>query len=153
MKLNKGILFSFLIIAALIPFVYNVQAHAPSGLVLEYNFSTQTLDVTVPHSVSDVNSHYIEEIIIWVNDVEDQTETYTSQTSTSEHQDSFSVTAVHGDVIKVQATCSISGSLTDDIVVADPAIPEYGIIFPVVAFVIIGSILGYAFHKKHTKSE
>ncbi|MCG3226922.1 MAG: hypothetical protein H7645_08380 [Candidatus Heimdallarchaeota archaeon] len=153
MKMNKSLFFLFLIFAVLLPFITNNQAHSPSGIILQYDFSSQTLDVTVTHSVPSVDTHYIEEIKIWVNDVEDQTEAYTSQTSTSEHQDSFTVTASHNDVIKVRATCSISGSFTDEIVVADPAIPEFGIIFPIIAFVVIGSILGYAYHKKHTKSE
>jgi hypothetical protein len=139
-------------IAILIPFIVNTQAHSPSNIILDYNFSTQTLDVTITHSVSDVNSHYINEIKIWINDVEDQTETYTSQSSTSDHQDSFTVTAAHDDVIKVRATCSISGSFTDEITVSDPAIPE-DTIFPIIAFVIFGSIFSYALNNKHTKPE
>ena len=153
MKINKGILFSASIILIVISISINTQAHAPSLIELQYDFGTKNLDVTVFHTVTDVNTHYIEEIKIYVNDVLNQTETYTSQTLTSKHEDSFTVNAAHNDVIKVQATCSISGTLTEEIIVSDPVIPEFSLTFSLISLLIIGLVLGYALHKKHTKKK
>jgi hypothetical protein len=153
MKINKGILFSASIILIVIFISIDAQSHSASLIELQYDFGTKTLDVTVFHSVSDVNTHYIEEIKIYVNDVLNQTETYTSQTSTSKHEDSFIVNTAHNDVIKVQATCSVSGTLTEEIIVSDPVIPEFSMIFSLFSLLIIGSILGYVVHKKHTREK
>ena len=151
MKINKGIIFLASFILITIFTSIDTQAHPASLMELEYDFGTKILDVTVFHTVSDVNTHYIKEIKIYVNDVLNQTETYTSQTTLSKHEDSFTVNAVHNDVIKVQATCSISGILTEEILVSDPVIPEFSITFSLISLLIIGLVVGYAIHKNHTK--
>jgi len=153
MKLRKSVLIIVLAVSTLVLLTTITQAHTPSALDLQYDFATKTLDVTVTHDVADPSSHYIEEINIWVDDVLNQTRQYSSQSSNNQHQDSFTVPTVIGDVIKVQAICNIAGSVTDDIVVVDPSIPEYGIIAPIIFFLIAGSLLGWIMHKKHTKKD
>lgn len=106
----------FLVISALSP--KQVQAHTPSDMTLEYDADTDELSVSVSHSVSDVDSHYIEEIIIYKNDVEVGSRSYTAQDSTSGMSDTFTVQAVDGDVLKATASCSISGSVTREITVS-----------------------------------
>jgi hypothetical protein len=151
MKKQIGLLFLLLVSVSLVSYVININAHSPSTVDLQYDLDTQTLDVTISHSVSDVNSHYIEEIRIWINDVSIQNETYTSQTSTTQHQDSFNIAATDGDVIKVLAICNVSGSLTDEITVATPAETTFNLVFAIVTLLVIGSVLGYNLHKKHTR--
>lgn len=153
MKKYKGILFLLFVLVSLIPFIANTRAHSPFYIDLQYDFDTQTLDVTISHSVSDVNSHYIEEIRIWVNDVSVHNETYTSQTSTSQHLDSFNIDAADEDVIKVLAICNVSGSLTDNITIGAPAETEFTLIYAIVTLLTIGLIFGYTLHKKHARKE
>jgi hypothetical protein len=97
-----------------------VQAHTPSSMTLSYDEGTQTLLVEVSHSVS--GDHRIAQIQVWKNEVSETTRNYDPpQESTSGMDDTFMVTAGSGDVLRVTATCSISGSITEEItVVVDP---------------------------------
>ena len=45
----------------------SVSAHSPSSMTLLYDFNTQTLDVTVFHTVADPGTHYIEDIIVYLD--------------------------------------------------------------------------------------
>ncbi len=150
MKKSKLVIVSLLFVVASSFMLLDVQTHSPNNVTLSYDFGTQTLEVTVSHSVSDPNTHYIEQIQIWKNDVSHTIETYTSQTSASQHVDSFNIDAAHGDVLKVTATCSVSGSYTNQITVVDPAIPEFGTYMP---FILIGliSISGFIIYLKRRK--
>ena len=105
------------ILVALAIFPNLVSAHSPSGMDLAYNSDTDTLTVTVQHSVTDPNSHYIEKIEIYKNDVLEIERTYTSQESSSQKSDTFSVDAVDGDVLKATAICNIAGSITRDLTI------------------------------------
>ena len=146
MKNNKLVLVSLLLIIASSFMLLDTQAHSPSNVTLSYEFGTQTLEVTVSHTVSDP-SHFIVQIQIWKNDVSQIIQVYTSQTSDSQHVDSFNIAATNGDVLKVTATCSIAGSSTNQITVVDPAIPEFGTYIPLILFGII-SISGFIIYLK-----
>ena len=97
-----------------------VVAHSPQSMTLDYNWDTQTLSVTISHSVSDPNSHYIENITVYKNDVKVASEAYTSQGSTSGASDTFNIAAVDGDVLRVWANCSVSGFIQDSITINEP---------------------------------
>jgi hypothetical protein len=104
-----------------------VLAHNPAGMTLEYDFSAQKLNVTITHNVADTNTHYIEKVEIWKNDVLEITRDYTSQPSTSSFTYSYDISAVDGDVLKVKGTCSISGSITREITVVEPVVPSISV--------------------------
>lgn len=97
-----------------------VDAHTPAQITLEYDFDLQELTVTVSHSVSDTNSHYIYEIVVEKNSALFTTESYTSQSSTSGMSDTINIPAVDGDVLSVTAKCSISGQVSGQVTVVDP---------------------------------
>ena len=97
------IIFLSLIIGTIILSPVNVEANDPDAIALDYDYSTQLLTVTVTHSVGDPNSHYIATIEIRVNGVLDQTGSYTDQDSTSGTTETFTVSAVDGDVINAKA--------------------------------------------------
>ncbi|MHA1864200.1 MAG: hypothetical protein ACTSWA_10570 [Candidatus Thorarchaeota archaeon] len=99
-----------------------VDAHTPAQITLEYDFDLQELTVTVSHSVSDTNTHYIYEIIVEKNSALFTTESYTSQSSTSGMSDTISIPAVDGDVLSATAKCSISGQVSGQVTVVDPSI-------------------------------
>jgi hypothetical protein len=110
-----------LVLAAALSMANPVMAHTPADMTLEYDFGTQTLTVTVSHSVGDTSTHYIDSITILKNDVEYTTRGYTDQDTTSGMSDIFSVDAADGDVIQATAFCSIAGSVTRQITVTAPA--------------------------------
>lgn len=150
MKKSKLVIVSLLFVVASSFMLLDVQSHTPSNVTLSYDYGTQTLEVTVYHTVSDPNTHYIEQIQIWKNDVSQINQTYTSQTSDSQHVDSFNIDATDGDILKVTATCNVGGSYTNQITVTDPAIPEFGTYMP---FILIGliSISGFIIYLKRRK--
>ena len=93
------------------------MAHPPSGLVLLYNSSTNKLNATISHSVSDPNTHYVYSVVIEVNGTTTVSETYTSQPSSILFSSQYNVTANNGARIQVSATCSQGGTITEFIVV------------------------------------
>jgi hypothetical protein len=102
----------------------SVSAHPPSNMVLEYDFESQQLDVTITHNTPAPNQHYVEKVEIWVNDDLKLTRDYTSQPTANTFTYTYDVSAKDSDIIKVKATCSISGDITEEITVVDPAIKE-----------------------------
>lgn len=99
-----------------------IAANNPDAIDLDYDFGTQTLTVEITHFVVDVVSHRIDTIIIEKNSVLVTTRSYASQDSTTGMSDTFSITAVHGDVIRVDANCSQVGGIEGTITVIDPSV-------------------------------
>jgi len=97
-----------------------VVAHTPTSMTLEYNWDTQVLSVTISHSVSDPNTHHIENITVYKNDVKVDSKTYTSQESTTSASDDFNIAAVDGDILRVWAECSQGGTIQRTITVTEP---------------------------------
>ncbi len=99
-----------------------VSAHAPGSVTLDYDFDTQVLTVQVAHSVANVNTHYIIQIIVLKNSIEFTTRAYSFQDSTSGMSDTFDVPAVDGDVLRVTAICNGFGEWVSTVTVSDPSI-------------------------------
>ncbi len=141
--MKKKILFLGLLVSSFFLATALTNAHAPSNVLLYYDFPNQTLDVIVNHT-GDGSSHYINKIEIYVNDVLNHTENYLSQTDIDNQEDDFVIPAVDGDIIKATATCSISGSLTGQITVQEQVVPEFNktlLFIPLSAVLIIGLAL------------
>lgn len=111
-----GILFA----VSLLLTIGNVNAHNPSNIVLEYNSSSNTLSVTITHTSSNFNSHYIFEVIGTVNGGQAINGSYTNQPSNTFIYN-YNVTALVGDVIEVTARCTQAGIITRSITVGQPA--------------------------------
>lgn len=111
----------YLIILLLIITSYSVIAHNPNDMQLEYDFVNNKLDVTISHSVAAPTEHYIESVEIFKNDVSLRLINYTSQPSLSVFTYSYDFDAADGDTIKVIAICSISGGITREITLQEPA--------------------------------
>jgi hypothetical protein len=99
----------------------SVSAHSPGSIELDFDYDAQVLTVIFRHSVSNPNSHYVNQIEIWKNDVSYTTRTYDSQTNSTTQMDTFDVDAEDGDVLRVTGTCNQGGSRTGQITVAAPA--------------------------------
>jgi hypothetical protein len=78
-------------------------------MVLSYDYDNQILSVTVIHSVADVNTHYLKQIIINKNSQFVKDRNNTSQASTSSLSDTFDIAAANNAIIQVTAICSVSG--------------------------------------------
>lgn len=122
---NRFFFIGFLIFAAVVFAALHptpAGAHAPSGVALDYDLSSQTLKATVTHTrFSD--GHYIEKVEIRKNGNVVGLQEYKNQTTETVAY-SYKVTAVAGDVLEVKASCSRFGSKTQKITVGQPGKPE-----------------------------
>ncbi len=103
----------------------SVLAHSPSDMVLEYDFQEQKLNVTITHNTPTPNQHYIKKVEVWVNNDLKISQEYTSQPTLSTFTYQYNLSAEDVDVIKVTATCSISGDITEELIVIDPTIKDF----------------------------
>lgn len=124
-KTVKRVSIVLLISMIIVAFFFNpALAHNPQSMELDYDFINQRLNVTITHNVADINSHYIESIEIYKTDVLYLKENYTSQPNTSTFTYAYDVQAQDGDVLRVTAICSISGSITQTITVNETSADE-----------------------------
>lgn len=90
-----------------------VMAHPPSDIQIALDTKTHVLIVTAPHQVKDAKVHIINELDIFINDVQVITQKFTSQTDLNKQVASYTlIDAKVGDVIKVTGTCNKYGSKT-----------------------------------------
>ncbi len=155
---HKSLILGALTVISLLAFIpVPTRAHTPSNMTLSYDYDNQILTVTVIHSVADVNTHYIEQIIINKNSQFVMDRNYTSQASTSSMSDTFNVAAADDDILQVTAICSISGQITRQLTVSSggletvppPQIPG----FPLAA-IAMGLVFGlaYTLYRRRTRS-
>lgn len=102
-----------LFLILLVFFVAPVTAHAPSEMWLEYDTDSQTLAVTITHTVSDPDTHYVYRIQIEHGDV--QVYEYESQPTDSQFTYMFPIHATPGDILVVTAECNLGGSITGEL--------------------------------------
>lgn len=94
---------------------FNVSAHPASDMKLTYNTDTQELDVSITHSVSDPQAHYIYILTIRKNDEIYKSYDYNSQPTSSSFTYAYIVNASEGDILEVYTDCNYGGSLTEKI--------------------------------------
>jgi hypothetical protein len=95
------------------------DAHTPGPMSLEYDISTDILTVTVTHVTTDVNTHYIYEIVVFKNSIQVGIMPYTNQSDSSGVTETFTILASDGDVLSATAKCSVSGQVTEEITISD----------------------------------
>jgi len=92
-------------------------AHTPSNMKLDYDIDNHTLNVTITHSVSNPDTHYIYKIETKKNDVLQSTKEYTSQPSTSKFTYSIDVATEMEDKLTITALCNQVGSIKKSYIV------------------------------------
>ncbi len=85
-----------------------VSAHPPEDITLSYDYPSQILSVNITHHNLAVPQHYIQSIEVFKNNISVIMETYTSQPDNRQWEVDFDVPAVDGDLLKVEAICSIT---------------------------------------------
>jgi hypothetical protein len=97
-----------------------IMAHSPSALQLSYDISENVLDVTITHTVSNAQTHYIQRIEIEKEgSLQKLLKTYDSQPSTSTFTYSYTIAAEDGDVLTATVYCSQGDMLTKSITIED----------------------------------
>ena len=99
---------------------FNVIAHPPVDMSLEYEIDTDSLIVTITHETPAPDLHYVNKVDIKKNDVLFLSQEYDSQPTNDVFSYTYNPEASFGDVIQVTAYCNIQGSITRTITVEDP---------------------------------
>ncbi len=86
------------------------SAHGPKSVDLKYEAATQTLSVTIVHSVKNPATHYIKKILISVSGEKASVYEYKSQPDKGSFTVEYNIAAKDGDTIKVKASCNYIGS-------------------------------------------
>jgi cytochrome b561 len=104
-----------------------VYAHPPSDILLDYDLDSQTLQVTLVHTVSDPVTHYVHRIQISLQGTVTTYE-YESQPTDSRFTYQFVLPASPGDTVEVKADCNLSGSISGLLIIGGPmtvrSVPE-----------------------------
>lgn len=93
------------------------QAHSPGDVILNYDSDSHTLSVTISHSVSNPQSHYVKEVAITKNGNALKTYEYKGQPDPSSFTYTYNVEAKEGDKLEVKATCNYIGSRTKELTI------------------------------------
>lgn len=107
---------SLALIFAFLGFASICYAHPPSDIIITYDPDTKVLKAVITHNVSNATNHYVKKVGVAINGRE-VIEQYISRQDNPQAQTvSYLVPdAKAGDVLSVEAYCSISGVLTKEI--------------------------------------
>ncbi len=96
-------------------------ADAPQDVKISYDFTAQTLNVTITHKASFPGMHHIKSVEIKKNAAVISTTNYDIQPAESPYTYTYKVAAAEGDKLEVKATCNLSGSKVAAITVSRAA--------------------------------
>jgi len=111
------LLVSSAMLVTLLIFPSAVEAHPPENMVLEYDFDSRTLNVTITHPVGDPSSHFVEKVKVEREDVQLLEEKYSSQPEEDTFTYSYIVDTADEDTLEVVAECNVNGEIVRDITV------------------------------------
>ena len=136
--MKKILLFIWILFVSL---SFKATAHSPSSIVLDYNIETKELIVSITHSVSNPDTHYIYNISVEKNNEFYRSYDYNNQPSSSSFNYIYNVEAEAGDTFFVVASCNQGGqkstSLTIGGGIEDKKTPGFEIILLIFAIVFI----------------
>ena len=105
--------------------VMPVFAHPPKGIDLVFEQNTKVLRVNIRHGVDDPSRHYIEKVVVELNEEEIITQTFKMQKDKETQEIMYVVIdAQEGDKIAVTAYCNISGKKSGTLDVILLEMPE-----------------------------
>jgi len=88
-------------------------AHPPTDIALKFDEETLSLTVNVSHMVGKITKHYINKIVVELNDEEIITQKFNVQSSEAKQEASYIIPGAQvGDTFSVTAYCNISGKKT-----------------------------------------
>ena len=90
--------------------VQGVYGHPPTDVELKFEQETATLTISVSHMVAKITKHYVDNIIVELNDEEIITQKFDIQSSGAKQEVSYIIPGTQvGDKFSVTAYCNISG--------------------------------------------
>ncbi|MGB3341415.1 MAG: hypothetical protein WBB37_08040 [bacterium] len=94
--------------------------HPPTEVKVTFNQETTTLMVSVSHVVGKIDKHYIEKIVVELNDEEIITQKFSTQNSGAKQEVSYIIPGAQvGDTFSVTAYCNISGKKTETLLIEE----------------------------------
>jgi desulfoferrodoxin (superoxide reductase-like protein) len=86
-------------------------AHPPAGITAQFDPDSHLLSLEIPHAVSNPQNHFIDQITIYLNDIEIIRQAITLQSEKQGEKLSYIIPdAKLEDSIKITANCSKFGS-------------------------------------------
>jgi len=99
-------------------YVTNVYAHPPSDINIKFDPNTKIISAIITHNVANVANHYIAKVDVGLNAKEVISQEISRQDNTDNQTVSYLIPdAKKGDVLSVEAYCSISGKLKKEITI------------------------------------
>jgi len=114
MRFLKSFVIGILFFVLMIGTTTKVSAHPPKEIKAEFDKGSKTLKITVSHLVKegDIKKHHIAQITVYLDDELVIQQNFKSQSSADTQEVSYVlIDAEKGDKIKIEASCSIMGSL------------------------------------------
>ena len=91
-------------------------AHPPQDITITYDAATKTVKAVITHQVSNPQNHYIKKVDVGLNGKEVIEHSISRQDNNSTQIVTYLIPdAKAGDIISIEAYCSISGKLTKEI--------------------------------------
>ncbi|MBI4706436.1 MAG: hypothetical protein HY761_00720 [Candidatus Omnitrophica bacterium] len=108
----------FLLTVFLISFMAfsSAYAHPPSDIIINFDPKTKILNAVIMHNTSNPDSHFIKKVDIGLNGKEIIEHKISREDNNESQTVSYLIPdANNGDVLSVEAYCSISGKLRKEI--------------------------------------
>lgn len=120
-KKNRIMLCIYLFLVLLIFYPFQIKAHPPEDVILNYDLNNRTLVVNIAHITKSPDTHYINKVEITKNGKVFGTYNYRNQPTPSDFTMKYAVPAVEGDNLELIATCTLYGSKAVKIIVKKQA--------------------------------
>ncbi len=109
---------AFLIVFVFAAAISIAYAHPPSDIKVTFDVKTKILQAVIIHNTSNPASHYIKKVDVGLNGKEIIEHTVSKQDNNESQTVIYLIPDVKdGDVISVEAYCSISGKLQREVTV------------------------------------
>lgn len=97
-----------------------VFAHPPTDVELTFDQETMILTVSASHMVGKITKHYIEKIVVELNDEEIITQRLRIQSSEAKQEVSYAIPGTRvGDTFSVTAYCNIAGKKKNTLLIEE----------------------------------
>ncbi len=100
---------SFLLVLAVFCVSVNAWATPPQSVTLTYDLDKQLLHVSAAHPTDKLDKHFLRRIVVYKNDAQVDTVNLPFQRSPAGVEQDIPVTAVGGDKLSVEISCSKGG--------------------------------------------
>jgi len=107
--------FFLLLFSILVLWPTMASGHGPKDVELTYDTGSRTLSVTISHTVSNPQKHYIKAVSITRNGELVTKDEHTNQPDPSSFSYTYTIEAEPGDTLEVTADCNYFGSKTGEL--------------------------------------